>query len=205
MRLRLFRERLAALMGDSAHARPFVCDGDPYACHAFVVGINPASSVPFWPFWDDEAGFDRARWHACYLARRAAEPLRPGRVRRLPVSPTRRTLGWIADAASPIRILETNLYVEPTPEAAALAAPNRQARVFEFLLDEIQPRVVLLHGQEVAEHFQRVLGYRPGPDFAEAAIRGCSIVIAGTRHLSRGVSREAAARLGEAVREACVA
>jgi hypothetical protein len=203
MRLRMFRDRLAALMGDSADGRPFVCDGDPYACRAFVIGINPASSVPFWPFWDDEAGFDRARWHACYLARRAAEPLRPGRVRRLPISPTRRTLGWIAEAASPVRILETNLYVEPTPEAAALATSRRHTRVLEFLLEEIRPQAVLLHGREVAEQFQEIFSCRVGTDFVETTIQGRSIRLAATRHLSRGVSRVTAERLGEAIRDAC--
>jgi hypothetical protein len=192
MRLRVFRERLEKMMGDSAHARPFVCDGDPYACRAFVVGINPASSVPFWPFWDDETGFDRARWYASYLAQRNA------------VSQTRRRIAWIAEAASPFGILETNLHADPTARAAALPAARRQTGLFEFLLEEIRPRAVLLHGKPAAEYFRRAFGCRLGSDFSATTVNDRLIVLAASRHLYN-VSRKDADRLGFALRDACVA
>jgi hypothetical protein len=44
---------------ERAAMRPFLCDGNPYDCEAFIVGINPASSVSFWSFWNDETGFDK--------------------------------------------------------------------------------------------------------------------------------------------------
>ena len=50
--------------------RPFVCDGNPCDCKAFIVGINPASRVSFWAFWSDETGFDKKSWLARYVAER---------------------------------------------------------------------------------------------------------------------------------------
>jgi hypothetical protein len=103
------REHLQRLSGADA-GRPFVCDGDPYKCKAFLVGYNPASQVPFWPFWSDATGFDKSVWFDCYRLYRMAEPLKEGRTRRQPISSTRQRIEWIIDAAKPVQVLETNLY-----------------------------------------------------------------------------------------------
>jgi hypothetical protein len=36
--------------------RPFVCDGSPLECEAFLVGFNPRTlmSKEFWKFWNTE-------------------------------------------------------------------------------------------------------------------------------------------------------
>jgi hypothetical protein len=203
MDLSAFRHRLAALLGNDPDARPFVCDGDPYRCQAFVVGINPASGLPFWPFWSDATGFDRTAWFAAYLAARRDQPLKPGKRFRPAISPTRRTIGWLVEAAAPVAVLETNLYVRPTPAATDLTTADRHTAPFEFLVAELKPRVLLLHGRETAERFDALYGTRLSPQFSQVLVNGHQVFAAAVPHLSRGVSREKAAVLGRELRDAC--
>ena len=177
-RLRLFRDRLENLMGGRDDLRPFVCDGSPYECTAFVVGINPASRGSFWPFWNDDAGFDRSAWLCAYKAQRGAEPLMPGRIRRQSLSSTRQRIDWIVAAAESVKILETNLYGLPTPAASDLGPEHRDATVFEFLLSEIKPHVLLLHGKEVRPHFERRFGCHRTGEFPKVEINGRAVRVA---------------------------
>jgi len=48
----------------------FYMQRNPLDCEALIVGINAASDVPFWRFWNDEKGFDKTGWYACYRAMR---------------------------------------------------------------------------------------------------------------------------------------
>lgn len=205
MQLRQFRERLTTLMGDSADARPFVCSGDPYRCRAFIVGINPASSVPFWPFWSDTQGFDFRAWRECYLETRRMQPLKPGRRFRPAMSPTRRAMGWIADAAAPLSVLESNLYVRPTSEAADLRPGDRSTRGFEFLLAELRPQALLLHGREVRIAVTNLYGAKLAPTFSPVILGGRTMLAACVPHLSRGISRARAEDMGRQLRELCPA
>jgi len=192
-------------MGDSADARPFVCRGDPYRCQAFIVGINPASSVPFWPFWSDTLGFNWPAWRDSYLETRRMQPLKPGKKSRPPESPTRRTIGWIVDAAAPLGILETNLYVRPTRAATDLRRDDRNTQAFEYLLAEIRPQALLLHGREVEIAVSNLYGAKLSPAFAPLTIGGHTLLAACVPHLSRGVSRERAEDMGRQLRELCPA
>jgi hypothetical protein len=195
MKLREFRERLQRLSFSDAE-RPFVCDGDPYQCTAFLVGYNPASLVPFWPFWSDATGFDKSMWFDCYRAYRMAEPLKEGRTRRQPISSTRQRIEWIIEAAKPVRVLETNLYPRATKKASDLAAEDRQAEALTFMLREIGPRVLLLHGKKVVEAFQARYRQPLTDTFTSMFIEGQRMIVGGVRHLSRGVSRSRATELG---------
>ena len=200
-KLREFREHLQRLSGADA-GRPFVCDGNPYQCTAFLVGYNPASQVPFWPFWSDATGFDKSRWFDCYRAHRMAEPLKEGRTRRQPVSSTRQRIEWIIDAAKPVRVLETNLYPRATKKASDLAVEDRDSEALSFMLREIGPRVLLLHGKKVAEAFQARYRQTPTDTFTSMTIEGRRMIVRGVPHLSsrRGFSRSRATELGEAIR-----
>jgi hypothetical protein len=190
-----FRSDLEACVGTDGTARPFVCAGNPYCCKAFLVGINPASSVPFWPFWDDEEGFDKALWFECYRKQR-------GKLRKPPVSPTRRAIESRVEAAAPVKILETNLFSTPTPRAAVLHKEDRQTRAFEFLLAEIRPHVLLLHGQPARGRFEHRLGCSLTPCFSPVIIGGQTCMIAAVPHLFNA-SHARARKLGEAIRRAC--
>ena len=52
-------------------SRPFVCDGSPLECEAFIVGERVATTgLDFWRFWSDERGFDRSAFLEAYKAER---------------------------------------------------------------------------------------------------------------------------------------
>jgi hypothetical protein len=179
--------------------RPFVCDGSPYDWTAFVVGINPVSSVTFWPFWNDETGSNRPAWLECYRDHRKAEPLKLNHTRRQPISSTRQRIEWIVEVASPVKILETNLYALPTRKAADLGRADRASGGFEFLLAEISPSVILLHVREVQKEFAKLYGYAAGPESNVATINGRTMRVAAVPLLSRA-SRAWVTALGECIR-----
>ena len=192
MSLRPFREQLEKLTGGKHGARPFVCDGDPLNCKAFIVGINAASDVQFWPFWTDETGFDKTRWYDCYRAERTAAG-------RKPVSPTRERIERIVRAAAPVQILETNLFSVATPRAADLQKTDKLPEVLEFLLCRISPTVLLLHGKVVREYFERLCCHPLACSFASTVINGKPFKIAAVKQLAY-VSYNKASELGEAIR-----
>jgi hypothetical protein len=199
MKLLQFRKRLQDLIGDADAERPFVCDGDPHGCAAFLVGFNPASDVPFWRFWSNETGFDKSAWFECYRKQRELAPLKDGRTRRQVVSATRQRIELIVDAAKPIRMLETNLYARATKQASDLAKADRNPDPFAFLLREIAPRVLLLHGKEVKEAFEARYHQPLTDTFSSMVIEGHDMRVAGVRHLSRGTSHSRATELGKMI------
>jgi len=151
-----FARELELHIGLPSNARPFVCEGSPLTCIAFIVGFNAATELrfDFWKHWRDGYGFDKATWFAEYLAERAARPLKPGRTRRLPVSTTRKRLNIVVDAAAPVRCLETNIHSVASASAAELAVSDRGTAVFDFLLARVRPRVILAHGDEAVAHLR---------------------------------------------------
>lgn len=185
-----FERELLALIGKPTDLRPFVCEGSPLNCQAFIVGFNPATTVDkdFWQFWRKGYGFDKALWLETYKKERQLRPLKPGRTRRNAISSTRRVIEWIIDGASPIRCLETNLYALPTEQAAELVADKRITEPFDFLLDRVKPRVVIAHGVDAVKHIQS---------------KGLSGSIIPVSHLSRGWSQENARALGQKIKHAC--
>lgn len=158
--LDVFERDLRELIGEPTTLRPFVCDGSPLDCEAFIVGINAATPMKadFWGFWTSGRGFDRARWFEAYCRERQERPLKPGRTRRNRVSATRTRIDCALDGAAPVRCLETNIYAFPTEAAAELTAANRSTAVFDFLLDRIQPKVILAHGEPAVTHLQGMRG-----------------------------------------------
>jgi hypothetical protein len=124
--LQYFECRLIELIGRPTDLRLFVCDGSPLECRAFIVGFNPAtaSEKDFWTFWDPNTGFKKSEWLQNYIRERRQRPLKPGRTRRNTISSTRRVIDWIVSEASPLKILETNIYTaapvrEPTTSQLA--------------------------------------------------------------------------------------
>jgi hypothetical protein len=154
--LKSFEEELTALIGNPTDLRPFVCDGSPLQCQAFLVGINPATSmsVNFWQFWRPGYGFDKQAWFEAYKIDRKSRPLKPGKKRRNAISNTRRVIELILEEAHPIRCLETNIYSAPTEQAADLASAQRVTAPFDFLLEKIKPGVIVAHGDDAAQHLR---------------------------------------------------
>lgn len=190
--LEVFERELEKRVGRPTAVRPFVCDGSPLDCRAFIVGFNPATTMDtdFWEFWRSGYGFDKAAWFEVYKKERVRKPLKPGKLRRSPVSNTRRVIDWISDAASPCKCLETNVYSRATDSANELAQEHRNTAPFDFLLEFIKPAVIVTHGKD-ASHFVQT--------------RWSSGTLICVSHFSRGWSRESARQLGAQIRDGCTA
>jgi hypothetical protein len=185
-----FEAELTARIDRPTNLRPFVCEGSPLKCQAFIVGFNPATEMTedFWGFWRAGYGFDKARWLTEYVHERKSRPLRPGKTRRSAVSPTRRVIEWILEEAAPIHVLETNIYATATNAARELDAARRKTAPLDFFVAEIKPRVIVVHGKDAEAHIQsKYLGIPMIP----------------VAHFSRGWSQAAARALGQQIRHAC--
>ena len=187
--LQNFEEQLRDLIGAPTDLRPFVCDGSPLACRAFIVGFNPATamSADFWQFWRSGYGFDKAAWFSAYKIDRRDRPLKLGKTRRNATSNTRRVIDLILEEANPIRCLETNIYSAPTEQATDLPSRKRITAPFDFLIAAIKPRVIITHGADAAEHIRS---------------KHLSARIISVSHFSRGWSKERARELGNQIKSA---
>ena len=76
-----FSREMVSLIDKPTDLRPFVCNGSPLECGAFIVGINPASEMSgdFWDFWSDSCGFDKPAWFNKYKIERMNRPLKRGK------------------------------------------------------------------------------------------------------------------------------
>ncbi|MDZ4689710.1 hypothetical protein [Terricaulis sp.] len=182
-----FQHQLEKAIGRSATSRPFVCEGSPLDCGVFIVGFNPATdmSADFWKFWTPGYGFDKAAWFDAYKAESLNKPLRPGKTRRTAVSPTRRVIEWICEAASPVRCLESNIYSTATPDMNSLGHEDRDAAIFRFLVETIKPSVIVAHGKDAGREADRFSGRAK---------------ILAVPHFSRGLSEKKARELGAEIR-----
>jgi len=149
-----FEADLKAIMRDYNNLRPFVCEGSPLECQAFIVGSNPATDLknPFWPFWETGSGFVKARWFEAYKKHRQTKPHEPGKRKRAAISPTRQRIDWICEAAAPVKCLETNVYSRAASRLKDLEPNDRRTELFDFLLKQIRPKVVLVHSEDAEQH-----------------------------------------------------
>lgn len=132
-----FEAKLEALIGKPTNLRPFVCDGSPYACRIFIAGQNPATSLSnFWQFWSAE-GMDREAWRKSYLAERGDKgPTR-----------TRKRIEEIVELVG-LPVLETNVYATEAASGTRLRGEEHEVSVFQMLVEEIRPKVILAHGKK---------------------------------------------------------
>jgi hypothetical protein len=193
-----FERGLRAHIGSPAFVRPFVCEGSPLECRAFIVGSNPATALEldYWSFWERGYGFHRSIWAEASRAQRRAAG-------KAEITPTRRMLGRIMQEAAPVRCLDTNVFSTPTPAERDLAPDLRRTDVFDFVLDAARPAALLAHGKEAADHLRRRLGAElPTEHFAPVPTPWGSMRVMAVRHLARGWSYAQAEALGRALREA---
>lgn len=206
MQLQAFNDLLIDLLGGVPFARPFVCDGNPLHCELFIVGFNAATrmQVDFWNFWSVGNGFDKQSWFDAYCLERASRPLKKGKLRRNRVSSTRQRIEWIVSAASPVSCLETNLYAKATPEAKDLGKKDRDSSIFEFLLQQIKPKVVFLHGKDARKHISEMAGQEIDQGVVtDAEVFGSHIKVLAMPHLSRGWSKQKSSDVGRQLKTLC--
>jgi hypothetical protein len=127
------------------HTRPFVCTGSPLQCRSFIVGLNAATRLrePFWAYWSDETGFDRAKFDSDYSQERRRKGNRP-------------VIEAIGKEIGPC--LETNLYAMPTRKAKELTAADREKPIIEYLFRSIKPALVFVHSNEPMRFFATATG-----------------------------------------------
>ena len=82
---------------------------------------------------------------------------------------TRDRIEVLCHALSPLRCLELNLYHHYSPNEASLAQEHQNTELFDFVLNAVQPRVLIVHGNTPARHLGRVLGVTLAKDEFTAA------------------------------------
>ena len=148
---RQFDKRIKELTGEHELARPFLCEGLPFGCEVFLVGINPGTDTAFWKHWNTESGCNKRGWLADYLVKHGV------------YGPTRKRIEILFSDLKPVRCLETNIFPYPSKRESSLAPTHRDTRVFDFLLEAARPRVVFVHGKSAIEHLAKLTGSQLTP------------------------------------------
>lgn len=150
MNLKEFRQNLSKLI-ESDYYRPFVCQGSPFDCEIFIVGNNPATrdKLPFWEFWDDKKGFNRDEWLKEYRDLRGKN--KSSRTRNA-INEFRKGLN---DKSS--KLLETNLFSKQTRTQRGVEK-YKNSKPFEFLLENIRPKLIYVHGSKARKYFEKRYG-----------------------------------------------
>lgn len=145
------------------YPRPWMTDmTDPSSAQVFVVGYNPASA-----YSSDSVDHER---FLDGLFNRSGEGCRAFYSEMTHTSPTRGNIEMFTDklVAKGIEdILETNIVCYGAGKKKYLTLPEhaggkeRGIEIFRTLLQEIQPKAVVVHGAGVAKEFSRALGLSP--------------------------------------------
>jgi hypothetical protein len=108
-----------------------------------IVGFNAATSkgLNVWDYWSDERGLDRREFLAAYRQRRNIKGVR-ARLERIV-------------SQIPTSTIETNIYAVPTARAHKLSRRQRVSTAFEFLFQEIRPKIVFTHSTAAIDFLRR--------------------------------------------------
>jgi len=176
--------------------RIFVCDGSPYNCSVFLVGINPAFSGyrgSFWQFWDNRKGFNLSAWIESFKLIRKEEG-KPELTR---------TRSMIERLRSELRnyqisLLDLNVYLKPTPRANALSRIDKNTNVFWYLVGEIKPRLIYLHGIQPRKIVEKKVEFKIDKNkfYKDPSD---SYMIYATNHLSYQVSSQGVAEIAKKI------
>jgi hypothetical protein len=187
-----FETRLRNLDGSEC-GWPFLCEGSPFNCKIFLVGINPVADVAIWPHWSIHTGLKRDSWLDDY------------RAKHYKFTRTRVQLERLVKAIGSAGALETNIYHHRSPRFKELAKHLRITTVFDFLIDELRPRVIFVHGRPAIKHLQSLIQAQLTlGEFVNARYKNASFDVIAGRHLSRGWSTDKLAELGEALQTRAV-
>ena len=141
-----FHHKLKEFTNLSPYARPFLCEGTPFGSDIFLVGINPATSTNFWDHWPIETGCDKKGWIDDYLEYHNK------------FSPTRKRIEIFFENTRPLKILETNIFPFPSNRESDLNSIYRDTRLFDYLVETIQPKLILGHGLSTIKHLSKIFG-----------------------------------------------
>ncbi|MGH8758780.1 MAG: hypothetical protein ACREVW_04605 [Burkholderiales bacterium] len=183
---------LRKLLLPNMPARPFICSESPFDCQIAIVGINPATTTPFWKYWSEEQGFNRAGWIADYKANPAN--------RR---NQTRPRIERLVQGLDPLRVIELNAYPYATPNEQALTTEMRDIRVFELMLRVAKPSLVFTFGNGPSRELGKILDI---PNLAKGEYTDCafgdhSFAAIAESHLSRGWSYARVEELAKSIKQ----
>lgn len=128
-----FATALRALSAKAGATRPFLCDGNPLTCPVAIVGANPGTATPFWPFWSYRHGLNRQAWLADYIRRE-------NRFKRSRAAIER----FIPQVKA--RVVELNAHAASSRRLAELDQARRETDIFRFVLEAVQPKVIVCAG-----------------------------------------------------------
>ena len=127
-------------------ARPFLCNGSPFGCQVFLVGINPATDTDFWKHWSSDGYCDKSAWLDDYRDKHGK------------CGPTRKRIEIFFEHVVPVKALETNIFASYAAKEAGLSTVGKDTRLFDYLVETIRPKLLIGHGKSVREYFDRVVG-----------------------------------------------
>jgi len=132
--MKSFAESLRSRAGTAEGTRPLLCAGNPLTCSVAIVGANPRTTTPFWKFWSDERGMDRAAWIAAYKAQHG------GKFNRSRAAIER----FIPQVKA--RVVELNAFSAQSERLANLDRSRRTPDVLRFVLEAVEPKVIICAG-----------------------------------------------------------
>ena len=133
MTLTEFSAQLRLLLNETQEGRPLLCEGNPFDCSVAVVGINPATTTPFWPYWTDSSGMDRVAWIDAYKSMHGGFKRSRSALER-----------FIPQIQA--KVVEVNAHVQPSKRLADLQRQHCTSYVMDFLLTAIKPSVIVYAG-----------------------------------------------------------
>lgn len=131
-----FSKELRHLLGEADGIRPLLCDGDPFQCAVALVGANPGTTTPFWPYWSDEHGVDKAGWLRAY---RDQHDGKYGR--------SRKAIERFVPLVN-AKVIELNAHAKQSARLAQLARQHRTTDVLGFVLSAVRPKVAVCAGAD---------------------------------------------------------
>lgn len=166
-------QALRELLRADIPSRPFLCSGSPVGCEVVLLGINPATTTPFWDYWSED-GCNRAAWLQDYLRRE-------GRFK-----PTRKRIEIVVETLAPeVRVLELNLFPYSSPREHKLADELRDRRVFDYVMSLADPKLVFVFGNTPTRELAELLGSAlPLRQYTPVTLGGKAFEVYVDKHLS---------------------
>jgi hypothetical protein len=131
-----FASGLRRLVGEAEGFRPLLCNGSPLDAVVALVGANPGTTTPFWPFWSDDAGVDKQGWLEAYRRQHGGKfgRSRAAIERFLPL------------VQAPV--IELNAHARQSRRLAELGREHRTTEVLAYILHSVRPKVALCAGAD---------------------------------------------------------
>jgi hypothetical protein len=138
MELARFSSKLRDLLGNAESVRPLLCTGSPTDCEVALVGANPGTTTPFWPYWSDSHGMDKDGWLCAYREQHGGKY---GRSR----AAIERFVPLVHG-----RVIELNAHVKQSARINQLTTEHRTTIILDYILGVVRPRVAICAGTDAA-------------------------------------------------------